>query len=83
MTASRPSSTSVGSVACPSSTSRRSPNMIVPCGLSSCSTKRPFAKFRAFSSSSSGTGSSAIRLISRTIVSTASSIRLMSTPACE
>ena len=34
----------------------------MPCGLSSWSTKRPFAKLRAFSSSSAGTGSSAIRL---------------------
>ena len=33
--------------------------MIVPCGLSSWSTKRPLAKLRAFSSSSAGTGSAA------------------------
>ncbi len=57
--------------------------MISPCGLSSESTKRPFAKLRAFSSSSAGTGSSAIRSSSVTIVVTASSMRLMSTPACE
>jgi hypothetical protein len=56
--------------------------MIVPCGLSSCRTKRPFAKLRAFSSSCAGIGSAAIRRSSATIVSIASSIRLMSTPAC-
>ena len=67
----------------PSSTSRRSPKRIRPCGFSSWSTKRPFAKFFAFSSSSAGTGSSTIRSSSSTIVVTASSIRLMSTPACE
>ena len=65
----------------PCSTSRRSPYMIVPCGLSSPSTKRPFAKARAFSSSAAGTGSSAIRRSSAAIVVTASSMRWMSTPA--
>ena len=56
--------------------------MIVACGLSSPSTNRPFAKERAFSSSSAGTGSATIRRSSATIVSIASSIRLRSTPAC-
>jgi hypothetical protein len=41
------------------------------------------ASARAFSSSSAGTGSSAIRRNSVVIVSTASSARVMSTPACE
>ncbi len=54
--------------------------MIVPCGLSSWSTNRPLAKLRAFSSSSAGTGFSASSLNCSTIVVTASSIRLMSTP---
>ena len=56
--------------------------MIVACGLSSPSTKRPFVKERAFSSSSAGTGSAASRRSSATIVSIASSIRFRSTPAC-
>ena len=56
--------------------------MIVPFGSSSESTSRPLAKFLAFSSSSASTGSSAIRPNSATIVFTASSIRLMSTPPC-
>ena len=54
--------------------------MIVPCGLSSWSTKRPLAKLRAFSSSSDGTASEARSRNCSTIVVTASSIRLMSTP---
>ena len=53
----------------------------MPCGDSSESTKRPFVYERAFSSSIAGTGSSAIFFSSPTIVSTASSMRLMSTPA--
>ena len=83
MTASSAASTSVGSTAWPSRTSLRSPNRFVPCGVSSWSTNRPFAYARAFSSSSDGTGSAAILRSSPTIVDTASSIRLMSTPACE
>src|ERR671937_456953 len=55
----------------------------MPCGFSSLRTKRPLARARAFSSSSAGTASSAIFRNSRTIVSTASSLRAMSTPACE
>ena len=58
-----------------SSTSRRSPNIISPCGLSSWRTKRPFAKLRAFSSSSAGSGSAAILRSSPAIVATASSMR--------
>ena len=81
VTASSPASIASGSSAWPSSTSRRSPYMIVPCGLSIPSTKRPFAKARAFSSSAAGTGSSAILRSSAAIVDTASSIRWMSTPA--
>src|SRR5262249_8800355 len=42
VTASMPASTSSGSTAPPSSTSRRRPNMIRPCGLSSWRTNRPF-----------------------------------------
>src|SRR3954454_24236697 len=64
-----------------SSTSRRRPNMISPCEVSSCRTKRPFAKLFAFASSSVGTASSAIVRSSFATVETASSIRLMSTPA--
>ena len=76
VTASRPARTSSGSVASPSSTSRRRPNMTSPCGLSVCSTNRPFATLRAFSSSSAGTGSSAIFRSSATIVVIASSMRV-------
>ena len=83
VTASIPPSTSSGSGSFRSSTSFRSPNSISPCGLSSWRTKRPFAKLRAFSSSSGGSGSAAILRSSPAIVATASSIRLMSTPACE
>jgi hypothetical protein len=56
--------------------------MISPCGLSIWSAKRPFAKLFAFRSSSSGTASAAILRSSAATVSTASSIRSMSTPAC-
>ena len=56
--------------------------MIVACGLSRPSTKRPLANERAFSSSSAGTGSVTIRRSSATIVSIASSIRFRSTPPC-
>ena len=57
--------------------------MSSPCGLSIWRTKRPFEKFFALRSSSSGTGSAAICFSSAAIVPTASSIRSMSTPACE
>ena len=57
--------------------------MISPCGLSIWSTKRPFAKFFALRSSSAGTASAAIFFSSAATVSIASSIRSMSTPACE
>ena len=55
VTASSPASSSSGSTAWPSSTSRRRPKRISPFGLSVCSTKRPLASARAFSSSSAGT----------------------------
>ena len=57
--------------------------MIRPCGLSVWRTKRPFASERAFSSSSAGTGSSAMRWNCSTITLIASSMRVRSTPACE
>ncbi len=82
VTASRPARISVGSAASPSSTSRRRPERSSPFGLSVCSTNRPFASARAFSSSSAGTGSSASFLNSSAITSTASSARFRSTPAC-
>ena len=56
--------------------------MTRPWGLSVWSTKRPLAKARAFSSSSLGTGSSAMRWNCSTITLIASSMRARSTPAC-
>src|SRR5262245_30026791 len=82
VTASIPARTSCGSGVFPSSTSRRRPNEINPCGLSVWSANRPLAKLFALWSSSSGTASAAIFRSSVATVSTASSIRSMSTPAC-
>ena len=56
--------------------------MISPCGPSVRRTNRPLIIERDFSSSSAGTVSSAIRANCSTITLIASSIRLMSTPAC-
>jgi voltage-gated potassium channel len=67
----------------PSRIVERRPKDVIERGSSSPSTSRPFSMLRALVSSSSGTGSFAMRRNSATMVVTASSARLRSTPACE
>ena len=83
VTASSSASTSSGSSALPSSTSRRRPNMISPCGLSVWSTKRPLRTSAPSRARRRGRARRPCAGTARRSTLTASSIRVMSTPACE